>query len=415
VAISLISLHLNAWSIVALAFIWARYLLWYSEALYTRFHAWRIARNYELSLSFLISAWYECLYLSMSLLIIAALVIVYSIPPAEKNIIREGWAAPFAMPNFLKAFGIPMNIGNSSRRIRTAIFCCLGNLVSFYPIALLLFSPGIIYMLFVEAILPYQSGSYSSGEYPMISVLLANLIWVAFSIVACSSMVFSFRIVGDRGLRASRRFLRVSLQQAQASDPRRPVLFLRSFRDDSVVLPAPKSNFAYRLFTYAERNKSLDELLLEEGSSVGPVVALGSPADPVPPYGAARGYFQDSDWQKMMAGLMADAIAVVICVDNTESLWWEIEYVSTNGYIDKTLLLLHPKYDPKSRTPDIRKKIIDALKPASISDPGALADSKMIGVWIDGKSRVHVGLASTFSRVHYLLILRWFLRSKVNY
>jgi hypothetical protein len=281
----------------------------------------------------------------------------------------------------------------------------VGNLVAFYPFFLLTAPLWILVVFAVGITLPHS-------EY--FGIFLDTLLAEAVGIVLASFFVFSFRIVGNRGLRASRRFLRVSLQQAQAADPRRPVLFLRSFRDDSVVLPPPKSNLAYRLFNYVERNKSLDELLLEEGTSVGPVVALGNPADAVPPYGAARGYLRyGDDWQKMITRLMVDAIAIVICVDNTESLWWEIEYVNKNGYIDKTLLLLHPKYNPKNQTPNIRNKIIDALNLASISDPGTLADSKVMGIWVDGMSRVHVGLASTFSRAHYLLILRWFLRSKV--
>jgi hypothetical protein len=82
-------------------------------------------------------------------------------------------------------------------------------------------------------------------------------------------------------------------------------LFLRSFSDDAVVLAAPPSGFAYKLFGYVDRKKSLDELLLEEGTTFGPVVALGNPTDAVPPYGAARGYAKHSDWQKMVSDLDA--------------------------------------------------------------------------------------------------------------
>jgi hypothetical protein len=48
-------------------------------------------------------------------------------------------------------------------------------------------------------------------------------------------------------------------------------LFLRSFSDDAVVLAAPPSGFAYKLFGYLDRKKSLDERLLEEGTTFGPV------------------------------------------------------------------------------------------------------------------------------------------------
>ena len=140
-----------------------------------------------------------------------------------------------------------------------------------------------------------------------------------------------FRAACGRSLQASRRYLCELLKQAQATDPRPPVLFLRSFRDDAVALPPPKAGIAFRLYNFAERNKSLDELLLEEGTSLGPVVALGNPTDAVPPYGAARAYFQHSDWQTMVTRLMEDAVAIVICVDDTESLWWEIKFVVSSN------------------------------------------------------------------------------------
>ena len=225
--------------------------------------------------------------------------------------------------------------------------------------------------------------------------------------------MLAFRVVGSRSLRASRRYLRVSLEQAQASDPRRPVLFLRSFRDDTVALRSPKAGFDFRLFNYTERNKSLDELLLEEGTSLGPVVALGNPTDAIPPYGAARAYLQNSDWQKMIADLMEQAIVIVICVDDTESLWWEIEFVVEHQYLNKTLFLLHPKYDSDKDVPDVVRnfeKILGFAVTGELSATGR----KFIGLWPDRAAHFQVGLASYFSRAHYLLMLRWFLRSKME-
>src|SRR3974377_1406556 len=61
------------------------------------------------------------------------------------------------------------------------------------------------------------------------------------------------------------------------------VLNLRSFQDDTVPLAAPPSGFVSKLFAYADRKKTLDELLLTEGTTFGPVVvALGNPTDAVP-------------------------------------------------------------------------------------------------------------------------------------
>ena len=47
---------------------------------------------------------------------------------------------------------------------------------------------------------------------------------------------------------------------------------------------------------------------------------------------------------------------IVICVDDTESLWWEIKFVVEQQYLNKTLFLLHPKYDSDKGAPDSRSE-----------------------------------------------------------
>jgi hypothetical protein len=347
-------------------------------------------------------------------LVVRALTLVRAMSPAEQAIIREGHAHLFNVANFFRAFGTPMNIQNASRRIRTAIFAYLGNLVSWAPLVFCFLAGSFAFTLICIALLVFWN---SYPAYPLAVLLLGVIVVLVIMAIILVPFPYlamlAFRVVGGRSLRASRRYLRVSLEQAQATDPRRPVLFLRSFRDDAVALPPPRSGFPFRLFNYAERNKSLDELLLEEGTSLGPVVALGNPTDAIPPYGAARGYFQNSDWQTMVAQLMEQAIAIVICVDDTESLWWEIEFVVEHRYLGKTLFLLHPKYDSYKGIPEVVRNVEKVLGLA-VTDKLSATGRKPIGLWSDRASDFQVGLASYFSRAHYLLMLRWFLRSKME-
>ena len=71
-------------------------------------------------------------------------------------------------------------------------------------------------------------------------------------------------------------------------------------------------------------------------------IASPAPTDTVPPYGAARGYAGQRDWRRMIADLMQAAAAIVVCIDDTDNLWWEVEQVNANGFLAKSLLLLHP-------------------------------------------------------------------------
>lgn len=410
-AISFVALRFNLFAYGALLFLWADWLL--------RILADRIPTHLRemLAVGDTTQLGFDLWLLGINLwfvwLVVSALKLVGAMPPVQQAIIREGRAHLFHGANFFRAFGIPMNIQNTSRRIRTLIFAYIGNLVGLGP-------PVFWYLLggyALTVICTVSIGLWNSyPEYPWIVLLLGTIIAliIAFLIIAPIPYLamLAFRFVGGRSLRASRRYLRVSLEQAQATDPRRPVLFLRSFRDDAVALHAPRAGLAYRLFNYAERNKSLDELLLEEGTSLGPVVALGNPTDAIPPYGAARAYLQNGDWQKMIADLMEQAIVIVICVDDSESLWWEIKFVVEHQYLNKTLFLLHPKYDTDQGVPDIVRDFEKVLDLA-VTDKMTAAGRKFIGVWSDRSAHFQVGLASYFSRAHYLLMLRWFLRSKM--
>lgn len=335
---------------------------------------------------------------------------LYAMSAHERSILREGGTeARLSGSTFLHAFGIPPNIRNSARRVRTALLAFVSNLIGFGPPLLFLCAGGAIFPLVLAAAPAFRVPVANSLFYP---TLILSIKHFALLLLFLVTLVAVFRVVGNVSQRMSRRFMRVSLEQAQATDHRRPVLFLRSFRDDTVALAAPPSGFGYKLFGYADSNKTLDQLLLEEGTTFGPVVALGNPNDPVPPYGAARGYAKHSDWQKMVSELMDASVAIVICVDETPSLWWEIEEVSRKAHLVKTLLLLHPKYALKNSTSEIIRKIEQSVG-LSLSGAG-LDRGQIFGLWLDPLMGLRVGVASRFSRAHYLLMLRWFLRSRMK-
>ena len=428
VALSFISFRIDLFALASLSFL----LLLGTKSLIGKvssdFHEWqtpvlKIAGGVQIAPagpSIVSDVWMQGVNIYFVFILLSAFYQYYAMPAQEGYILREGAQnIRFSSSTLLQAFGIPPNIRNSARRIRTVLFAYLGNLVGVGLVVLLLSAGFLMERLFWAAAGPYLWGWYNPGvtmddKAAFVAFLLNNIESVAEVLLLGALIAISFRFVGNRCLGISRRFLRVSLQRAQAADSRRPVLFLRSFRDDAVALSPPKSGFAYKLFNYSERNKSLDELLLEEGTVLGPVVGLGNPTDPVPPYGAARGYAIGSDWQKMVADLMEAAVAIAICIDDTESLWWEIEHVAKNKYLDKTLLVLHPKYDGKTNASEMIRKIERLFALSIIEGTDATFHGNFVGLWLDPGSGLHVGLASHWSRAHYLLMLRWFLRSKMN-
>lgn len=96
-----------------------------------------------------------------------------------------------------------------------------------------------------------------------------------------------------------------SADDVLASDPRPPIVYLRSFDDDEEALGL---------------EHSLSDIL----GDMGPFVAVGRPGDKLPPLGASRSYQRDEDWQPYVAGLLNRAALVIMLAGRTEGLAWEL-------------------------------------------------------------------------------------------
>lgn len=161
---------------------------------------------------------------------------------------------------------------------------------------------------------------------------------------------------------------------------------------------------------------NLDRLLLGEGTPYGPVVAIGNPGDQFPPYGAARGYFDDKTWRGAVLDLAEKAMAIILCVDDTEGVWWEVEHVAAR-FPDKTLILIHPKHMTAEQNTSVLEKLSRALAagPAGsllLLNRDFMAGRPVLGIFTNAVDTINAARSSTFSRIAFLVIVRTFLRSK---
>ena len=208
-----------------------------------------------------------------------------------------------------------------------------------------------------------------------------------------------------------------SITESHELDDRPPILFLRSFYDDQVGLEAPSLSILGRFLNLMQSKKSLDVLLLEEGTEFGPVVAVGNPMDPIPRYGAARGYFSDGSWQDGVGRLAKESSRIVICIDITDGVEWELEHIARNNYFDKTLFIVHPTNREQPKNRDLCRWLVSRLR------HGASAsfelnnlqdgDQSVIGFFFD-KGRLCSSYSSDFTETSYLLTIRWFLRGELT-
>lgn len=107
-------------------------------------------------------------------------------------------------------------------------------------------------------------------------------------------------------------------------DARAPVVYIRSFKDDSKFLLNPglarwRSVMMWTVAVTAEQE------LAAIMNRVGPVVAIGQPGELLPELGAARLYVSDDDWKNTITDLMRRSSLVVIRAGTTANLRWEVD------------------------------------------------------------------------------------------
>lgn len=180
-----------------------------------------------------------------------------------------------------------------------------------------------------ESLAVTTSGLLVATPFLLVLVMFAVGVWISQKIAAWL-------------LRRSHRRAARDYQDVIEDDARKPVLFLRSFREHQRLLEPPMKSLLARALRLKNRRRTLDEIVLDAASPVGPVLALAAPHEEIAPLGAARLHVDDTLWQTTIRGLAQRSRAVIICLDEGRGLLWELEHLLTAGHDPKTLCLLNP-------------------------------------------------------------------------
>jgi hypothetical protein len=178
-----------------------------------------------------------------------------------------------------------------------------------------------LYFLPKKYFFPKESQSFNDNV-----VLGGYALW--FLLLFLSISIF-------RGLRASGDalfFLKV--------DPRKPILYLRSFSIDR--------NDVAELFG----GLTYEQDLASAVSPYGPLVAIGIPGEALPPTGAARLYVDDADhWKAVVKQLIATSQFVIFRFgegrSRGESFWWEFKHVVSTREPERVLIFLPSQISSK--------------------------------------------------------------------
>ncbi len=139
--------------------------------------------------------------------------------------------------------------------------------------------------------------------------------------------VFFAVIAGGFGvflMRQGWKYDAVGAREVLAADPRPPVIYLRSFKDDVKVPTQRWWGIFLKLFMWW-LPVSFEQDLAEIMNRLGPFIAVGRPGERLPELGAARFYFDDSEWRARVSDQMQTARLLVILSGTTSNLWWEID------------------------------------------------------------------------------------------
>ncbi len=126
-------------------------------------------------------------------------------------------------------------------------------------------------------------------------------------------------------------------------DGRRPVLLLRSFADDRVMLW--KGSAMERKMNPLNLQNTLEDTIATVFKKVGPVVAVGKPGERLPPSGAARAWLADDEWQKWIRDLIQWSQRVVMILGDPmtqDGLAWETEQIFSLATPQKTVIVIPP-------------------------------------------------------------------------
>lgn len=138
-------------------------------------------------------------------------------------------------------------------------------------------------------------------------------------------------------------------------DPRRPILLLRSFKDDRLQV---ESEMRYDTSQALRVKKDYEEIISEQLKLFGPVIAVGEPGEERRPLGAARQYMSNEEWQQKVGELAKEALIIILILGRTKGVKWELSRLAQLNQLKKVILVIPPV---KKKEVDKRISILNEL------------------------------------------------------
>jgi hypothetical protein len=178
------------------------------------------------------------------------------------------------------------------------------------------------------------------------SFSIAMVIAYQYDPVTLVMLGFGLSVLMIGGLdRLGQRLLAASAREVLERDERPPVLYLRSFDEDRLYLPATWSRRGLIARLSPIRRRRFEEVLVTLMDQAGPVVAVSPPGTRLAPLGAARITLSNDEWQDQVRQWAGQSQMLVLGATPSEirdGYRWELELVSQHLPTRPLLLVLAP-------------------------------------------------------------------------
>jgi len=185
---------------------------------------------------------------------------------------------------------------------------------------------------------------------------------------------------GARQFSLARQYMALSADDVLSTDPRRAILYLRSFSQDDQRAPGdpeqpshmfrPSDRVALPGFWLNRRHLTFEEWLCKAMQTIAPVVTIGKSGEPLPRLGAARKYVSNHSWKAEVLRLYEITGFTSLVLGSSEGLQWELKTVINQGNPKKILLIFphntNPQYIWESFTKNIYGLMNDRVLPKSV-------------------------------------------------
>ncbi len=202
-----------------------------------------------------------------------------------------------------------------------------------------------------------------------------------------------FTVLGALFLVRSRKYRALSVSEILENDPRPPVIYLRSFKDDKGagrplnILRFSNLKYLWHwIFIFYNgahqfMGWSEEEILAQVLSTAGPMVAIGRPGEKLPQLGAARVYVENDVWQQKVHEFLDKAALVVLRLGKTEGFWWEVEQ-SASRLDPRRLIFLVPL--DRKQYQEFRERA-EKYFPKGLPDYSSSPMRRIFGKRVEGK------------------------------